>query len=456
MITVRLLSKMDVPATPLSQHAAGICYTAEVPVLGESKINVQSQLFNTGHHTTIAHEQFTFEIDGLSVSAATFGLHLNHPFYNSDQRSGRFSKKMFLEPDFLEIQHYITTLWPSVHKDQIRDVMAFIMRGIMIYKEHMPQATECMAAQIAAERPMARDAYIVANAPKFAQEQMRMFISTIFPTALDYSADLLTIVSLFQSAWSPEMREVTNKMRDLVVSEQPELSYMFDESHRVSSDWAPVVGDDERILTSPKLKLLSVDDCARLVTPTPEDMHPVDRLHFMPKYMDNYEIEVRSEITISLATMGQDQRHRTIKRSSPKFTGGFYTPWVVTQCVPKDVVQAHLSRWLYLAEVLPPTLAAAIAPYGAMVNYRKSANANALAHEMAKRLCWCSQEEIYNLGLFLREAIVKTHGSDHPLLNFMEPPCWRGSCSEGSRYCGRSVKRYGIHKPEECFTKRLI
>lgn len=66
--------------------------------------------------------------------------------------------------------------------------------------------------------------------------------------------------------------------------------------------------------------------------------------------------------------------------------------------------------------LIPNSLFTAIAPYGAMAKYQKKGNFNAVAHEQAKRLCFCAQEEIYNLGRLLRLAIERKEKSTSPLL----------------------------------------
>ena len=100
MIKVSLIAKTNELPLNLISHAARTCYTANVPEMGTT-MDVENNLFKTGHHTTLQHNFFTFNISGLSVSSTIFGLHLTHPFYNTDQRSGRFSK-MYVKPDFEE------------------------------------------------------------------------------------------------------------------------------------------------------------------------------------------------------------------------------------------------------------------------------------------------------------------------------------------------------------------
>ena len=91
MISVELKAKTNVDVTPLASYAAKVCYTADAPQLGDL-IKVKERLFDPGHHTTLEHNHFTFLLNGVSVSSVVFGIHLNSPYYDSDQRSGRFSK----------------------------------------------------------------------------------------------------------------------------------------------------------------------------------------------------------------------------------------------------------------------------------------------------------------------------------------------------------------------------
>jgi hypothetical protein len=59
-------------------------------------------------------------------------------------------------------------------------------------------------------------------------------------------------------------------------------------------------------------------------------------------------------------------------------------------------------------------------------------------HEQAKRLCWCAQEEIYNLNVQLSQQL-KAAGQNN-LVAEMLPPCATNGCIEGLRYCGRDIR----------------
>lgn len=440
----------DDEALVLASHAAQKCYQAESPELGKI-IDVKGRLFETSHHTTLQHTYFTFDIEGIAVSDITLGLHLGHPFYNSDQRSGRFCSKMFTNPDFTSIEEYVRTFWPDLPPASPKRMMEFIKKGVEIYHGNIEAATKLTAETIASERPIAKSKYIEVNAPKIAQEQLRSFISTIFPTGLDHTLDLVALASLYKAAWTPGLLHLTQEMADIVLARHPDIAYMFS---RRGENWAPkILRVENQVKFKPGFVLASLGDIDdHIVLPEPEDMHPVDLLHFLPEYMDNNIHDIKTTVEISLACMGQDQRHRTIRRGKPVLTGNFYLPPVIAMMPGMaGIAEEYLHSWLDLAKDLPPTLAAAIAPYGAMVSYDKKGSLNAIFHEQGKRLCWCAQEEIYHLGRALRQGIESIRGKNAMLLQVLEPPCFKtGKCAEVARYCGRdiSLRKSGDYFPE--------
>ena len=95
---ITLKAKTDLTPLKLASHAARVCYSINPDTLNQP-IDVKARLFDPGHHTTLQHNTFTFFIEDIPVSAVAFGLHLASPYYNSDQRSGRYSK-MYNAPDF--------------------------------------------------------------------------------------------------------------------------------------------------------------------------------------------------------------------------------------------------------------------------------------------------------------------------------------------------------------------
>lgn len=442
MINVELLAKTDVDPIVLASHAALVCYQDMMPELGK-RLNVKDKLFDVSHHTTLQHHYATFATEGIAVGDITFGMHLANPFYNSDQRSGRYCAKMFLDPDYDKIKNYIRRFWWNISSDALVRVMDYIKTGVNAYHTNIASATEIAGNFVAEERPFASN-IIKGNIPKYAQEQMRMPISVIFPTAFDFTVNDTALVAMYESAWTPAMRYVTEEMARLFVEKYPETSFMFKHERRRKNDWAITAKGVSwlGIRYKPSYELLDVFGEENFCLLDKSIMHPVDKLHFTPEMMENSIGDIKSEIEVSTATAGQDQRHRTIRRGIPKFTGYFYIPPVLRKLKLEKKAMEMMNQWLDVSNVVPDTLAMILAPYGAMVSYKKSGSFNAIAHEQAKRLCWSAQEEIYHLGRSQRLDIEGRLGKNSPLLSMFEPPCYRdGICSEGDRYCGRNTSK---------------
>lgn len=435
----------------LASHAALYCYQGNPPELGKDLIDVKSRLFDVGHHTTFEHFYFTFAVEGLSVGDITFGLHLMHPFYNSDQRSGRFCASMFANPDFSALEKYVKKYWPELSQDKLVEIMEYIKNSISIYQKHLGDAEKVAGEFILKERPHASKSVKESNT-KIAQEQMRMFIPIIFPTGFDYTIDLITLVSLWETAWTPVMRSITDMMMNLVLVKFPELTYMFKLERRRAEDWSPKFNDFSGVLDKPRSKVISLIGDS-FVEPKLSDMHPVDKLHFDPEYMENLVTGFLQQVEISCATMGQDQRHRTVHRGKPEFTGKIYMPPLLKKLVLDFELEHVMNEWIKVSEGIPPTLKTILAPYGAMVKYKKLGELSAVIHELCKRLCWCAQEEIYHLCLALIREL-KTLGRED-IVALFEPPCFKtGVCGEGKRCCGRDIS---LRKDrDQFFVERIV
>jgi hypothetical protein len=111
-----------------------------------------------------------------------------------------------------------------------------------------------------------------------------------------------------------------------------------------------------------------------------------------------------------------------------------------------------INGWKELSAEVPKSLRSILAPYGAMVKYKKEMDLNGLAHEQAKRLCFAAQEEIYYLGTLFRKEIPQ----ESKLIEIFEPPCYStGKCAEGKRYCGRDIKKR-LDQDNDFFPKRKV
>jgi len=450
MMKVRLIAWTNRKPLELTSFAARTCYASEIPKWGKL-LDVENVLWKTGHHTTLEHFFVSFLIDGISVGDVTLGLHLTHPFYNTSQRSGRYSAKMFWQPRWKEVERYISKYWPGIKERQKKEILSYIQKGVALFQENHSRLTELSKDFLKKERPFISQENLEKNAPKIAQEQLRMFIPVIFPTALVYTINLVSLAVLQRVAWSPPMRYVLKEMVNLVLKKFPELDFIYQWNKKNNSDWSPrLIAREKRILKEPRLRLLKVNKLTEINFPAGEEIGPLDLLHFLPKTMENHFIEIATEIEISLATMGQDQRHRTIRRSMPEFTGNFYLPPVLEEAGLEKKAREVLEKWISFKGKVPDTLWMVLAPYGAMIRYKKIGSLNAIIHEQNKRLCWCAQEEIYWLSCLLRKELRRTKYRD--FLKILEPPCLNGKCPEGARYCGRDLMKIR----RELFKRRKV
>lgn len=436
MLTVKLLDDHKISPEKMASHAGRICYKAKMTdIYTEELLDVEKQLFNPGHHTTFEHQLFNFEIDRIAISDVTFGLHLTSPFYNSDQRSGRYSK-MFDKPDFDEIREYIINIYGDNKIDEVIELIKFSYSIFAINIERsVPICIDFMKKEHIDEE------YISGAARKIAQEQLRNVVSTSFDTGLLFSIDIPTMVAMYECPLNPVMKKISEMMKEEFLKLYPEVSYIFRDDNREFDYEGINIQDNNKILYSPVCHLISLPQDDEIITvPDVSDMIPIDKLNYKKRYMENNLIDVKNEVEISVATMGQDQRHRTINRSDFVFTGNFYSPSIIQELKIENEIIKLMDMWKKLYGEIDDNLFALIAPYGAMVKYRKKANINALAHEQLKRTCWCAQEEIYNLNRILREQIEKTGNSE--LLKIFLPPCMKdsGRCYEGDRWCRRAIK----------------
>ncbi|NTV44596.1 MAG: hypothetical protein HGA67_02785 [Candidatus Yonathbacteria bacterium] len=452
MITVELKNWGVASPQELTSFGALMCSSPATPPWREI-INTKKELFDKGHHTTFQHFHLSFVIDGIAVGDVTFGLHLANVFYNTSQRSGRLAKDMFANPDIAMFMAYIDKFWPLAPSVRTH-VLAYLTYGFDMYGRFLEQAGGVAARFLREERPHLSIGKIEGLKGKIAQEQMRMFIPVIFPTGLLYTLNLSALAAMHAVAWSPSMREVTNLMAQEVLGKWPELAFLFE--RRKWPDEEPSAGTvvgmspmRNGVVYEPSLSVLRLDDMpGKKNRISSDDMHPLDLLPFSPEHMNLNVYEIKSQVEMSTATLGQKQRHRTIKRGAPVFTGGFYLPPILQELKLEHEASDMLDRWLSLRSNVPPGLFTILAPYGATVAHEEIASYNAVIHEASDRGCFKAQEEVYALSV---SQIKQVDGT--MLANHLKPPCVMcGVCGEGRGYCGRDLKKLS----EDPFPKRRV
>jgi thymidylate synthase ThyX len=433
--------------------------------LDAKKLDVEKKLWKTGHHTTLMHadQYFTFDIDGIAISDVTFGLHNCNPFYNSDQRSGRYSK-MYDEIEIGSIQKFGESSSLSEIKDRIRNyyphekmnlAIDLIKRGAEIYHENKDTIVQIAGNVLSQERPNVSDEYIEKNAKKLAQEQLRVFISTAVPTGLYYTINLPTLAAFHRTAWTPGMRDIVGQMVSVILEKYPSLDYMFVSSPMAQDFHFCEEYPEDRVVTSPYVKISRINVPRNYLIKSPVDEKAglgavrdgLDLRHFSPQTMGDDIYSVSMHLAMSVMTLGHDQRHRTLHRGLPTIggsaksdtqsTGSFYLPPLAKIAGLYKTAQGFSGKWCDLMR-RQPYLANYVVPYGARVSFDKVSPLNGLIHEQEKRNCINAQEEIANIGFSMVKQLAEL--KYYNLVSEFTPLCAKqGKCVEGDRCCRRDI-----------------
>lgn len=463
MVSVRLLNPQDISpdyrtseAYRLSQFSAATCYQPDFrsAVTAVGNIDVAKNLFKPRHHTTLQHalHYFSFYIMNIPVSAITFGLHMGHPFYNSSQCSGRYCTKLFTEERERFVQYvndFITQYCvQSVFKPQYKEkIVAWVIRGIEFYEQNLQTTIELAKDALLKERPF-YPGDINLQAKRIAQEQLRCVLSTITPTQLVHTLNIVSLLSLHTVAWNTLFRDVTKMMLDaLKPLEFAEYDqYIQQERNYYVPEIDPYNGPDIVCIYEPIVDI-PVSTTFSSAVDVLEDLYLqgkadtlIDTLQYDPNLnpVSFYnESTLSFSVEISVSAFGQDQRHRTIKRSNPYITNKFLVPPLVRQLPNAEVfITKHMEEYWELVNEVSMDDMIHFIPYGSVVRYKKEASVGAYLHSLSMRLCWNAEgtisrmEEMTLLGLF-----NKTEGSDLSI----GAPCKNNKCHEGKRFCGRDL-----------------
>jgi hypothetical protein len=441
--------------TPLEMASFGalICSQSEVPALGEV-IDIENAVFKKRHHTTLQHSYFTFLITGVGVGDVTWGPHLTSVHYTTGQRSARLSTDMFASPDFTAIEQYIRHYY-NLDRNLLMEVMQYVEYGLGLYQKHIGGAESIAERFLHEERPFAKGGSIGKLKGRVAQEQLRVFIPVIFPTALVHTVSLAALAALYAVAWSAPMRDLTELMVHEVVKKYPDLEFMF--KRRKWPEGEPPTGtvvgvplERGDVMYDPRMSVIRMDDIPQedAIVISHDDMYPIDLLPFSPEFMDYNILELKTRNEMSVMTYGQKQRHRTVKRGHPVFTGDFYLPPILSEMGLEREARTMLRRWFSLLGRVPASLFYTLAPYGAVVRYEEVASFNAAIHELSDRGCYKAGPEVYELSRLLDGL---TQGT--VLGQYLRPPCvFSGRCGQGSQYCGRDMQKL----KENPFPKRRV
>lgn len=430
-----------------AQLSAATCYqpTFDDAYNKSENIDVHGTLFKAIHHTTMQHQSHyaTFKIDNIPISLVTFGLHMGHPFYNSSQRSGRYCKTMFESNS--RFDQYVRTFVERHTSIANPDVLInWLHRGLNFFNENLDDAAQVALNALQRERPFYKQNAEV-QALRIAQDQLRCVLSTIAPTGLIHTVNITSLFALYLSAWNTPMKSLLQQMLD-EFSESDFGEFVKDIPDQ-EIEYTPTFNCMEertQLVYDPSVRVLnSMEECRNIrsiiekLYNDKQNKLPIDTLLFNPKFNPISELSnrnLRVLTTVPVVTFGQDQRHRTIKRSNPTVTGEFYVPPIVAG-LPKAQAfcQQHMDEYFEMVKLFSPKDMIHFIPYGAMVRYVKEADPRAYLHSINKRLCWNAESCIAKME---QQTLNQLYfDSKSPL----GPGCFTQSCHEGQRWCGRDI-----------------
>jgi hypothetical protein len=456
MFTVTLMNpenfvvgEYDAPALGAAKLAGATCYqpNADAACSAAKKINAETVLFKTGHHTTFQHPEhmLKFYLDNVPVSLVTFGLHMTHPFYNTSQRSGRYCMDMFTAKSHDQLEEHIESflkVFTNINDVYHPAVTGWVFEGINFFNENIDAVTALAKDALFKERPNYKGDFDN-QARRIAQDQLRCVISTIVPTGLQHTINLTTLYAMNLVAWNYPLKVIFEKMHhELLLRNFPNMIKGIKYTAKPFIPHFENYGDVE-IATDVVVTVGAQpnDEFIDLLTDTylsKENLRNLNILPFSPvtNTMGEWgERRLLARIEVPVITYGQDQRHRTIKRSNPVVLNKFYLPPLLRQLPgAAEFCKEYTERYFELCTVLGKGDMLHFIPYGVMLRYTKTADVNAYLHCVNKRLCWNAESTIANLE---RKILTQLYESDRVPIG---PPCEHGACHEGKRFCGRNLK----------------
>lgn len=338
---------------------------------GDIKDPIKS-LYDPGHLSTFEHWYATFSLTDVPIHEITFGLHMYNNAYTTSQQSGRY----------VNFFHRVDSL------------------GYNIYSHYLLEIEKLALEAIEKERPKHPNKVMLAQ--KVAREQLRVFLPISYTTNLLHTLSLRRLLELYRDTDTT----IIALMAGSLVEAYPSLNKLFmkqGSNHEVSNK-----GLKAGILTSPSYKTISMN-IDGFTTSKDAYIRLINNQYF-----------VLSETEASIITYSQEQRHRTSDRSLPVFTGNFYLPPLISHL--KEEAMLVMNEWIKNGDIKN-------APYGAMVKYRKLSNLNAFIDEVKQRLCYRTQEEVFNLAIQAKKHFP-----------FLEYPC--SKCKEKDKcYATRTERR---------------
>jgi flavin-dependent thymidylate synthase len=405
----------------------------------DKKNALLKDLLSSGHHTTMQHVLFSFEIEGIS-RFLIWKLFHSHAHYNSDQASQRYA---IVSPN---INNYFIP--KNINKNKATELFS------KIYDNYIKLTNMLEEIYKKDENPVVRK---LAN--KKAMEMARYILPQSTKTHLYHSINLITAlryiagINLLEEC-DEEAELFKSKLKEKLLEIDEDFAILIEEAENFKGEY--VEPDFSYFPEIKKDKNINVFDLnSKYGLPTNKNYAQsinINSLFYPTESMNSFLVRAR----LSLSADAQNQRHRSsigLRKNLFSYyhenKKNIYTPNIIKE--NKEILKLYnesISMLLnYIEEnklknkdigyFLPNSFLIEIIEKNDIVNFN---------HKAKLRTCLNAQEEIR----FLTEEIIEEIKKEAPdLAYYFVPPCVsrfrqqiKPYCSEGSRFCGKKVWKY--------------
>lgn len=429
----------------ISVGSARTCYSSRLITPSEittwqKKEELLEDLFKSGHHTTIQHFNFTFEITGMSRLLIWKLLH-SHMFYNSDQISQRYAKIKPENDNFYYPSSFTQEFLQSYYEKCFSTYELLKEKLTKIYEK----SSNKVEAGIAEKKAMENARYVL---PQSVKANLYHTINSI--TALRYIASVYILPEA-----NEEALEFATLLENILLEKDASFSILIDRAKKQKIYYAepnfdifPKLDSNETVNVFDIISGYGISNYANyaegLMIPT---------IFHQNELMSGFS----SRLKLSLSADAQNQRHRTspalrpslnkefITKKDLSINEMFYIPDVFKE--NQEVYKIYTDFLSYSVELLSNhidnTNLAYLIPNAFYIEIIEKNDFSNFIHKAKMRTCLNAQEEIRKLTDKQIELLIK---NDVEEAKYFCPPCvtrFRNNikpfCTEGTRFCGIPV-----------------
>lgn len=418
-------------------------------------------LYKAGHTTTLEHWHLTLNIENISRHFVWKYLH-SFPFYSSDQQSQRYVEmniENFYIPDSIKDEDKIK--WRKFYDLVFKDYELLTNKLINIFDSSNEKSPILNKQQekIKNKKSMEFARYVLPLGQLTKLKYTLNFITIIrmiaylsnlskndecYIEAIEFSQQLTNILVKIEPSLDNIINEAINEYSDVVKYKN---NYSIDYNKRFKFFFSPngVKNKSSNILSN-NFNLLKDNN-----------IHKNNNFKYLPLIQNINDMEdFVVEHLVSHSCDSQNQRHRTTKGFRPELSEyynnlniKYYTPLIYKE--NKELLDIYINTINKIYNFFEDNrqkygfgIAIYLLPNAQLVYFIEKNFISQFQHKAQKRLCYNSQEEIFNMTkdiLFdLEKEGIDLHSYD------LIAPCQvnkkygiKPLCPEGSRFCGVKV-----------------